>query len=93
MAFGLKSIALRASSIVVLLLLWWAASELMNDSQVLPGPMAIGRTIITDLKTPGPEGELAFFDIGITLTRIFVAFFAAMIAGISRPDLARSRKK
>ena len=38
MASGLKSIGLRASSIVVLLLLWWAASELMNDPQVLPGP-------------------------------------------------------
>jgi NitT/TauT family transport system permease protein len=82
MASGLKSIGLRASSIVVLLLLWWAASALMNDSQVLPGPVAIGRTIIADLQTPGPEGESAFFDIAITLSRIFVAFFAAMIAGI-----------
>ena len=82
MASGLKNIGLRASSIVVLLLLWWAASKLMNDPQVLPGPLAIGRTIITDLKTPGPEGESAFFDIGITLTRIFLAFFAAMLAGI-----------
>src|SRR6516225_5080031 len=82
MASGLKSIGLRASSIVVLLLLWWAASALMNDPQVLPGPLAIGRTIIADLKTPGPEGESAVFDIAITLARIFLAFFAAMIAGI-----------
>jgi NitT/TauT family transport system permease protein len=82
MASGLKNIGLRASSIIVLLLLWWAASKLMDDTQVLPGPAAIGRTIITDLKTPGPEGESAFFDIAITLTRIFLAFFAAMVAGV-----------
>ena len=82
MVSSLKSIGLRASSIVVLLLLWWAASELMNDPQVLPGPVVIGQAIITDLRTPGPEGELAFFDIGITLIRIFFAFLAAMFAGI-----------
>ncbi len=30
----------------------------------------------------GPEGESAYFDIGITLARIFVTFSASMIAGI-----------
>jgi NitT/TauT family transport system permease protein len=78
----LKIISLRLSSILSLLLLWWAAAKLMNDVQVMPGPLAIGRTIFGDLKTPGPEGESAYFDISITLLRIFVAFFAAMIAGI-----------
>jgi NitT/TauT family transport system permease protein len=78
----LTSIGLRVGSIVVLLLLWWAASRLMNDAQVLPGPLAIGKTIVADFKTPGPEGESAFFDVGITLTRIFIAFFASMVAGI-----------
>ncbi len=82
MASRLKTIGLRASSIVALLLLWWAASKLMNDSEVLPGPLAIGRTIVTDLKTPGPEGESAYFDIGITLTRIVLTFSASMVAGI-----------
>jgi NitT/TauT family transport system permease protein len=82
MASPLKDIALRASSIIVLLLLWWITSDLMNDPQVLPGPVAIGQTIISNFKTPGPEGESAFFDIGITLARIFLAFFAAMAAGI-----------
>jgi NitT/TauT family transport system permease protein len=81
-ASRLQDIGLRAGSILILLLLWWAASVLMNDPEVLPGPAAIGQTIITDLKTPGPEGESAFFDVGITLVRIFVAFFAAMTAGI-----------
>jgi NitT/TauT family transport system permease protein len=77
-----KTVGLRASSIVILLLLWWAASMLMKDSQIIPSPLAIGRTIIADLRTPGPEGESAYFDIGVTLVRIFIAFTAAMIAGI-----------
>jgi NitT/TauT family transport system permease protein len=54
----------------------------MNDPQILPGPFKIARTIVADFKTPGPEGESAFFDIGITLARIVIAFFAAMTAGI-----------
>ena len=43
----------------------------------------IAKTIVADLQTPGPEGESAFYDIGITLARIFIAFFASMIAGIA----------
>ena len=82
MVHRLYTIALRVSSIVALLVLWWCASELINDPQVLPGPFAIAQAIISDLGTPGPEGESAFFDIGITLVRIFVAFAASMIAGI-----------
>lgn len=82
MAFRLKSVGLRTGSIVALLLLWWAASEVMNDPQVLPGPLAIGRTIVADLNTRGPEGESAYFDIGITLARIFITFCASMIAGV-----------
>ncbi|HJU17293.1 MAG TPA: ABC transporter permease subunit [Stellaceae bacterium] len=81
MALRLKTFALRAGSILLLILFWWAASRLMHDPDVLPGPMAILRTIATDLSTPGPEGKSAFFHIGITLARIFVAFFAAMLMG------------
>lgn len=77
----LTAVCLRAGSIVVLLLLWWSASTLMNDPQVLPGPLSIGRTIMTDLAAPGPEGESAYFHIAITLARIFVAFGASMVAG------------
>ncbi len=73
--------ALRAGSILALLLIWWAASKFMNDPQILPGPLAIGRTIVADLQTPGPDGESAYFDIGITLARIVIAFAASMIAG------------
>jgi NitT/TauT family transport system permease protein len=82
MASRLKSIGLRVSSIVVLLLLWWVASVAMHDPQVLPTPWAIARTIVTDLHTPGPEGESPYFDIGITLARILITFSVAMIAGI-----------
>jgi len=82
MSLRLKSISLRVSSILLLVLLWWAASKLMNDSEVLPGPIIIGHTIATDLLTVGPEGKSAYFHIGITLARIFVAFGASMLAGI-----------
>jgi NitT/TauT family transport system permease protein len=82
MKSGLKNAALRVSSIVLLLLLWWAASRLMHDPDVLPGPLAIAETIAHDLVTPGPEGESTYFHIAITLARIFVAFIASMLAGI-----------
>jgi NitT/TauT family transport system permease protein len=78
----LTIIGLRVGSIIALLLLWWAAARLMNDAEVLPGPFAVARTIVADFRSPGPEGESAFYDIGITLARIFVAFAASMIAGI-----------
>jgi ABC-type nitrate/sulfonate/bicarbonate transport system permease component len=61
---GAKSIGLRAGSIVLLLLLWWAASRLMNDPEVLPGPLAIVRAIATDLWSTGPEGYSPSFTSG-----------------------------
>src|SRR5690348_13056702 len=78
---GLRNAGLRVGSIVLLLLLWWAASALMNDPDVLPSPFVIGRTIAGDLASVGPEGHSAYFHVGITLARIFVAFAAAMLAG------------
>ena len=81
MASRVGGIGLRVASIILLLLLWSGASRLMADSEVLPGPVVIGHTIAKDLVTPGPEGKPAYFHIGITLARIFVAFFASMLAG------------
>lgn len=81
MASRVRSVCLRAGSILVLLLLWWVASKLMHDPEVLPGPVPIGRTIAMDFATPGPEGESAFFDFGITLARIFITFSASMFLG------------
>ena len=78
----LTSIALRVGSIVLLLALWSAASRLMNDPEVLPGPLVIGETIADNLAHDGPEGKSAFFHISVTLARIFIAFAASMLAGI-----------
>jgi NitT/TauT family transport system permease protein len=81
MSASVMQAVLRAASIVVLLSLWWAASRLMDDPEVLPGPLAIGHAIMADLTTPGPEGNSAYFHIGITLARIFGTFSASMVAG------------
>jgi len=81
MATGARDATLRIGSIVVLLVLWSAASRLIHDADILPGPLAIGDAIAHNLVTPGPEGTSAFFNIGITLSRIFVAFTASMLAG------------
>src|SRR5689334_5955507 len=77
-----RNFALRMSSIAALLALWWIASRLVADPDVLPGPLAIGRTIATDFTHVGPQGEWAYVNIGITLARIIVAFAAAMLAGV-----------
>ena len=82
MAAHLKTVSLRAASILVLILLWRAASLAIRDPDILPGPAAVARTIVANFQKPGPEGESAYFDVGITLARIFVAFAAAMIAGV-----------
>ena len=78
----LRAISLRVGSILALLFVWWAAARIVGNPEILPGPVAIGRQIAIDLATPGPEGESAFFDIGITLGRIFASFAASMLAGI-----------
>src|SRR5215468_7661270 len=77
---GTKSVGLRAGSIGLLLVLWWAGSWLMDDPEVVPGPVAIGLTIGTDLTHVGPDGNSAFLHIGLTLSRIIVAFAASMLA-------------
>jgi NitT/TauT family transport system permease protein len=82
MGRGIKNIVLRMGSIVVLLLVWSAAAQWMHDPEILPGPLVIGETIASDLVKSGLEGKPAYFHIGITLARIFVAFTASMLAGI-----------
>jgi NitT/TauT family transport system permease protein len=82
MPSGLKNFFIRSGSLAALVVLWWVASVLMHDPQVLPTPATIAKTIVADLQTKGPEGESAYFDVGITLARIFIAFVASMIAGI-----------
>ncbi len=77
-----RGICLRVGSIFVLLFIWWVAAILMDDVEVLPGPMLIATTIGTNLVSLGPEGKSAYFHMGITLGRTFIAFAAAMLAGI-----------
>lgn len=72
---------LRWLSIVALLLVWGVAS-LFSSPQILPGPVAIAKTILDNFITPGPEGKLAHFHIAVTLLRILATFSAAMVTGI-----------
>ena len=55
-----KAVGLRAGSIVALILIWWITALLMGDETVLPGPLLIGATILTNMVTLGPEGQTAF---------------------------------
>jgi NitT/TauT family transport system permease protein len=82
MPSAIKSVGLRLGSIVVLIGLWAIASRLMNDPDVLPRPLTIATTIVSDFTENGPDGMPAYLNIAITLARIFVTFTAAMLAGI-----------
>jgi NitT/TauT family transport system permease protein len=73
---------LRCLSVLSFVAVWWLAA-LLSSPEILPGPVAIGRTILSNFVTLGPEGETAEFHIAITLARIFVAFTVAMLAGIA----------
>lgn len=83
MSSGARAVGLRVGSILVLIFVWWVTANLMNDIEVLPGPVLIATTIATNLVTLGPEGKSAYFHIGITLARTFIAFAAAMLLGIA----------
>lgn len=76
-----SNLPLRLLSLVILLALWWVAS-LFTAPEILPGPLAIVRTIADNFVTPGPEQKLAQFHIGVTLLRIIATFSVAMVAGI-----------
>ena len=73
---------MRLASMVTLVVCWWIAS-LFTSPEVLPSPYRILLTMVRILTEAGPEGNSAFFHIGITLLRILIAFVAAMLAGIA----------
>ena len=73
---------LRIGSIVSFLVLWWLGSQL-SGPEILPGPVAIGRTIIENFVTAGPEEKTAEFHVAVTLARIVFTFSIAMLAGIA----------
>ena len=73
---------MRLASMVTLVACWWIASR-FTPPEVLPSPFLIARTMLRILTEAGPEGNSAFFHIGITFLRIAIAFVAAMLAGIA----------
>ncbi len=77
-----QQIALRCLSIVCFLALWWMGS-LFSTPEILPGPVAVGKTIIENFTTPGPEDKTAAFHIAVTLARIVFTFSIAMALGIA----------
>ena len=83
---------LRWLSILSFLGVWWIAS-LLSQPEILPGPAAIGRTIIENFVVPGPEDKTATFHISITLLRIISTFSAAMLLGIALGLIMGLRRK
>jgi len=79
----MRSVGLRAGSVIILLLVWWIAAKLMHDPDALPGPAAIAVTIAEDFVDPGPTGHSAIFHVALTLGRIFTAFAVSMLVGIA----------
>ncbi|MGE5302309.1 MAG: ABC transporter permease [Alphaproteobacteria bacterium] len=73
---------LHCLSIVCFLGAWWVAS-LFSAPEILPGPITIGKTIVNNFTSPGPEGKTAEFHIAITLARIFFTFSVAMLTGLA----------
>jgi len=87
-----KQMFLRCLSIVSFLGLWWFGS-LLSAPEILPGPVVIGKTIIDNFTTPGPEGKSAEFHIAITLARIVFTFTIAMVLGIALGLIMGLRRK
>jgi NitT/TauT family transport system permease protein len=87
-----KQIALRCLSILSFLGLWWVGS-FFSAPEILPGPIAIGKTIVSNFTTPGPEDKTAEFHVAITLARILFTFSIAMALGIAIGLIMGMRRK
>ena len=87
-----KQIGLRALSILCFLGIWWVGS-LFAAPEILPGPVAISKTIISNFTTPGPENKTAEFHIAVTLARIVFTFSVAMVLGIALGLIMGLRRK
>lgn len=78
---------IRALSLVVFVALWWIAAALF-DSRLLPGPLAVGKSLLKHLA----EGDL-LYHTAITLARVAAAFLLAMVIGTAFGILmGRSRR-
>ncbi|HET7849069.1 MAG TPA: ABC transporter permease [Pseudolabrys sp.] len=76
----------RFVSLILFLVVWWLAS-LFVGPQMLPGPEKVLAVVVAQART----GEL-FFQIGVTLARVFVAFALAMVAGTALGFIMGRRK-
>src|SRR6202021_3141011 len=55
----------------------WALAAVLVHSRLLPGPLAVGATILADIRS----GELPF-QMGCTLARVISSFAIAMVLGV-----------
>jgi NitT/TauT family transport system permease protein len=65
----------RILSLGALLAIWFIAAALLH-SRLLPGPLTVAASLVTDVKS----GELPF-ELGCTLARVATAFAIALILG------------
>ncbi len=70
-----KNVSIRIYSLLALLVIWYVLSIIINDA-VFPAPLLVFKVLINDIK----EGEL-IIHLAITLYRVFLSFFLAMIIG------------
>tara|TARA_B100001013_G_C24569015_1_gene425764 strand:- start:234 stop:1049 length:816 start_codon:yes stop_codon:yes gene_type:complete len=76
----------RLISIIALTLIWGLASSLLNDKDLLPSPIKVAESIKYHFS------QELFFHISITLFRVFISFFLAIIIG-SVIGIAMGRSK
>lgn len=65
----------RISSIIAFVMLW-AVAALLAHSRMLPGPLAVAGSVVTDVV----NGELPY-EMGCTLARVIVSFSIALVLG------------
>ena len=77
----------RIISIFVLILIWEITSSLINDNIILPSPISVAESIKYH------STQDLFDHVIITLSRVFTAFFLAMIIGSAIGILMGRKKK
>jgi NitT/TauT family transport system permease protein len=65
----------RLASLILFVIVWWIAA-LFVGPQMLPGPERVAGVIVAQARS----GEL-FFQVGVTLLRVLLAFTLAMVVG------------
>lgn len=79
MGAGIRSsFLIQLASIVLLVALWQVVAAAMDDSRLLPGPVAVLDVLVRDIG----DGELPYH-VGVTLARVAASFVLAMTIGIA----------